>query len=515
MSTGNQEPNPIIDSLLQAFGLGSGSAGATTPTGPGAAQPITGQELLLRALGAIANPQRAINVPDTTLGRLSGLLSRGAGGIASAKAEDLQRLRLDPVGRKLAIGQSALEGLQGLTVPSDPVRERVLGGLEQQAPELVQGLKAQVPLTQRAPQTIREVNRVASPELQQKIFQARSLGLPIFEATGIRKAPTAQQEAQTALARGRLKKLGEPEKSPSIGTILEGIAQSTIDKRTGRAFKRFSDVPGPLRPGMRQQAKDEKLALKRAEGVGVAQFAERIRQKTLAREKAEQEIKAQEPGSGARYVDPDTFEVADPQATKEQAVREGKVEATPKQLKNLAELDGLKGAFRELKIAVTGLKRANRLLRSEAVGKIPGSQLASVSAELGATYKTAAIKFSSFYDKQLGGLRGGASVPLLDITKEFVVPNQFNDTDRVIDFKMKSLDIIVNAFTDRARRSITGRRQSLSIDNQLKELGELLSTFTISGNKPSPPILEGQGMSLEEFERQELLRQQQGLQPGQ
>ena len=156
-----------MDQIAQAFS-------STAQGVPGGAQPITGQELLLQALAAIANPSRAISVPDTTLGRLSGLLSRGVGGIAGAKAEDLQRLRLDPVARQLAIGQNALEGLQGLSVPSDPRRREVLGGLEGQAPELVQGLKAQVPLTTRPIETRREFRQTAPPLLQQQVQQAQT-----------------------------------------------------------------------------------------------------------------------------------------------------------------------------------------------------------------------------------------------------------------------------------------------------------------------------------------------------
>ena len=211
-----------MDQIAQAFSSGQGAL-------PGAAQPISGQELLLRALGAIANPSRAISVPDTTLGRLSGLLSRGAGGIASAKAEDLQRLRLDPVTRKLAIGQEALKGLQGLSVPSDPVREKVLGGLEQRGvSELVSELKAQKPLTTRPIETTREFRQTAPPLLQSQVQQSQILGGAPLKDFGLTTAPTAGEEARTALTREQLKKLQEPKDVPEFLELI--TAESSLAK---------------------------------------------------------------------------------------------------------------------------------------------------------------------------------------------------------------------------------------------------------------------------------------------
>jgi len=137
-------------------------------------------------------------------------------------------------------------------------------------------------------------------------------------------------------------------------------------------------------------------------------------------------------------------------------------------------------------------------------------QLFSTSTELGEAYDSAGIKFSSFYDKQLGGLRGGASVPLLNITKDKVIPNKFKDTDRVIDFKMKSLDIIVAAFEDRARRSITGRLRNPNIDAQLSELGRQLEAFRIEGRQEGPPILSGENLTIEQFRELRRQRLQQG-----
>jgi len=142
--------------------------------------------------------------------------------LAGAKAEDLQRLRLDPVARQLAIGQSALEGLQGLSVPSDPVRERVLGGLEPQAKELVQGLKAQVPLATRPIETRREFRQTAPPALQSLIQQQQILGGTPLKDFGLTTAPTALQEAQTNLATKRAAQIGEPkELGPKAKTLRD------------------------------------------------------------------------------------------------------------------------------------------------------------------------------------------------------------------------------------------------------------------------------------------------------
>jgi len=213
-----------MDQLAQVFS-------STAQGAPGAAQAISGQELLLRALGAIANPQRAINVPDTAVGRISGLLSRGVGGIAGAKAEDLQRLRLDPFTRKLAIGQSALEGIQALRVPQDPQRRAVLSGLEgldDRGARLAAELKAKVPFTEVAPRTRREAIQAAAPPLLGKIAAARAAGFTPLKTSGIPEAPTAQQEAQTALARGRLKKLGEPKDVPEFLELI--TAESSLAK---------------------------------------------------------------------------------------------------------------------------------------------------------------------------------------------------------------------------------------------------------------------------------------------
>jgi len=341
-----------VDQIAQAFN-------STAQAAPGAAQPITGQELLLQALGAIANPQRAISVPDTTLGRLSGLLSRGVGGIAGAKAEDLQRLRLDPLTRRQGLQQQAIEAFKAIpTTQQVPIQA---GGelLAQATPRGVKTLE-QGSVTGTVSKPIRSVagalRRSGDPNA------LLGGGLPLLTAL-VGDAP----EQFTLGKEGRRFEIGPdgrpvviaegapatPKDAPSVGTILEGIAQATLNPKTGRPFNRFSEVPGAMRPGMRQRAKDEALALKRAVGFEAAEAARRAGLKAEAVTTEKEKAKARVLGSGARFVDPNTFEVANPTSTKEQAILQGKVEVTPKQLKNLAELDGLKTAFSELKIAVS------------------------------------------------------------------------------------------------------------------------------------------------------------------
>ena len=94
-----------MDQLIQAIGLNQGQAI------PGAPSPITGQELLLRALGAALPPPGQLRVPATGVGRTAGTLARIGAGLAGAKAEDLQRLRLDPNALKQ---QRFIEALQAI-----------------------------------------------------------------------------------------------------------------------------------------------------------------------------------------------------------------------------------------------------------------------------------------------------------------------------------------------------------------------------------------------------------------
>lgn len=171
--------------------------GETDPNLPPglATPPPSGRELLLRALGGIVPPPGQMRVPRGPGGLALGALARFGSGFAGASAEEMARMRMDPVAREYRLFEAAMRGL-----PQSALRP------------------AQAPIDQVAVPTIPSLSALAEPSSVERSMEASlpPVPKPPLGVSGI-AGPSRQLSAMDLFLAS---------KSPLYGNLIDPYRQT-------------------------------------------------------------------------------------------------------------------------------------------------------------------------------------------------------------------------------------------------------------------------------------------------
>lgn len=197
-------------------------------------------------------------------------------------------------------------------------------------------------------------------------------------------------------------------------------------------------------------------------------------------------VKMHTPGGGSGFMNPQTMEFSDPNMSEADARNQGFThKTTEKDREKLASLEAIDTSFVKLKMTTEEMKKGNMALMG--MHGVPGTQMVSEDARRGEAYTSAQTIFTQQYDRLVGGMRAAASVPFQKISKENLTP-KFSDSIPVIDFKLASTQIIVDAMKDEKRREVTGGAPNPKIAAQLDALNDRLKE--VVAGKVAPPAIK-------------------------
>ena len=136
-------------------------------------------------------------------------------------------------------------------------------------------------------------------------------------------------------------------------------------------------------------------------------------------------------------------------------------------------------ALQEMKITAREMKSGTGAFMDLGAGRagemVSGiAQGLSGDARLGSAYESTRTRFATMYDKMVGGLRAASSLPFQKFTQGKLTPSVWDHPD-VIDFKMATIDIVVDALKDEKMREATGQPANPIITEKLNTLdGQLM-----------------------------------------